>query len=505
MHKVFKLLILAFIAINIVFCAWYVLHNDILFHTDISRDFLLLQEIDEKKLVLLGPRSSTSGLFHGPLWLYLNYPAFVIGQGNPLSVGWFWIFLIITFLVTSFFIAKKLFDETTAYLFTLFLSVFLIFEARGLFNPHGAFFLLPAFFFFFIQSFQTMRIRNLLIFLFIAGCIIQFQMAIGIPLLMLASIPLCYKIIKTKKFTHLLAFFILLIPLSTFILFDLKHQFIQLHSVFSYIFSDNLNTEKYGNFLGLLSDRFNFLTNAGIGVFKNTYEGKNIIAAMIIAVFLLIQLKDNKYRTIYLSFIYLYIGYYALSLVNKTGGMLYHYYVPLFPLVFLIFASFITSRYKLFFFVIFLFVYLTNFQQARLYIANSQTFFGKDQNSWKFLSEMGKEVYKGPENEFGYFIYMPDSLAYQPKYAVSYVARHSTQKALSFQKKSITYLVIAPPPADNPHMKDNWWKVNQVRITNAAESTATFSNGYKIEKYVLSAEEQRVSFDPAIDTGIHFR
>lgn len=491
--------------VNIVFCAWYVLHQDILFQTDIARDFLLLQEIDDKKLVLLGPRSSTGGLFHGPLWLYLNYPAFVIGQGNPLVVGWFWIGLIILFLATSFLIAKKLFEENTAYLFTLFLSVMLIFEARGLFNPHGAFFLLPVFFFLFIRSIQTLRLKFVLPFFFVAGCIIQFQMAIGIPLLILSSLPLCYEMIKQKKPLYLFSFFILLLPLATFILFDLKHQFIQLHSLISYIFGSNFDTKTYTNVWGLVQNRIALMTGTGLGIFKDVTGTSNLIIGLIVIILLAIQIKDKKYRLIYFSFIYLYVGYYFLSLTNKSGGMLYHYYMPFYPLVFLVFASFITSRYKMLFFVVFLFAYLSNFTSAKAYLASSENFFGKDQNSWKFLSQMGQKVYMGNEKELGYFIYMPDSLAYQPKYAVSYAAQHTTQQVSYFQKKPVTYLVIAPPPPDNPFMKDEWWKTVQVKIDSKPEKVITFENGYKIEKYLLSGEEQKIPFDPAIDTGIHFR
>lgn len=505
MHKVFKLLILILITINLIFCAWYVLHNDLLFHTDIARDFLLLQEIDEKKLVLLGPRSSTGGLFHGPLWMYLNYPAYVVGQGNPIVVGWFWIILIATFLGTSFVIAKKLFSDTTAHLFTLFLSVFLIFEARGLFNPHGAFFLLPAFYFFFIRSLQTLQLRTLIMFFFITGCIIQFQMAIGIPLLILGSIPLVYQMIKQKKLRYFLTFFVLLIPLSTFILFDLKHQFIQLHSLLSYVFGNNLDTKTYGNFWGVILDRLELISNAGIGIFKNDVGAKNLITGIFIVFLLAIQIKDNKYKTQYLSFIYLFVGYYLLSIINKSGGMLYHYYMPLFPLVFLVFASFVTSRYKILFLLIFVFAYTSNFQLARTYIVDSQSFFGKNQNSWKFLSEMTKRFYAVPEHEFGYFIYMPDSLAYQPKYAVSYASKNSAKLSFYFQKKPVTYILIAPPPPDKIGMEDAWWRVNQARINNTPQATINFPNGYKIEKYVLNEDEQKIPFDPTIDTGIHFR
>src|SRR5688572_10815215 len=86
------LLVLFFILLNILLSSWYVLHNDLVFNSDIARDFLLFEEISQKKIVLIGPRASgIPGLFHGPLWLYVNYPAYIIGQGNPVVVGWWWV------------------------------------------------------------------------------------------------------------------------------------------------------------------------------------------------------------------------------------------------------------------------------------------------------------------------------------------------------------------------------------------------------------------------------
>lgn len=136
MNKLIKISCLVGIALSLLGCSWYVLHNDIFFYTDIARDFFLFQEIATKKFVLLGPKSSTTGLFHGPLWMYLNFPAFFLGRGNPVVVGWFWILLIAGFLLSSFVIAKKLFNDSIAYIYTLLLAISLIFVARGLYNPY---------------------------------------------------------------------------------------------------------------------------------------------------------------------------------------------------------------------------------------------------------------------------------------------------------------------------------------------------------------------------------
>ena len=121
-------LFLILTGINIFLSSWSVLYGDINFVSDIARDMFLLKEIEQKIVVLIGPRAS-GYMFHGPLWSYINYPGYVIGNGNPVAVGWYWIFLIILFLVGGFTIAKRLFNKDTALLIVLMTSLYLAFHA----------------------------------------------------------------------------------------------------------------------------------------------------------------------------------------------------------------------------------------------------------------------------------------------------------------------------------------------------------------------------------------
>src|SRR3989338_5531608 len=129
MNTIFRLLFFAFVCFNFILSSWFVLHHDIIFSSEVARDFFLLDELHQKKIVLIGP-SSTTGLFHGPLWTYLNYPAYIFGGGDPVVVGWGWIIFVLFFIASGFFIAKTLLDSKTAYLFTLMNSVYMVFHAK---------------------------------------------------------------------------------------------------------------------------------------------------------------------------------------------------------------------------------------------------------------------------------------------------------------------------------------------------------------------------------------
>ena len=107
------------------------IHGDIFFHTDIARDFLLIKDVViNHKLTLIGPRTGgITGVFHGPLWLYLNSLPFVITHGNPSSMAWFWYLLMIGALYFIFITAKKIFNTNIALISVSFLSIFYIRQA----------------------------------------------------------------------------------------------------------------------------------------------------------------------------------------------------------------------------------------------------------------------------------------------------------------------------------------------------------------------------------------
>src|SRR5581483_10876995 len=229
--KIFALLI---IILNLVLGAWDVLHGELNFNTDIARDFLLLENvIQTHKLALIGPRSGgINGLFHGPLWLYINLPVYILSKGNPVGVGWFWIFLTALATIIVYIVGKSIFDHKVGLFSAILFSAYSISNAASYENPFGAVLLSPIFFYFFYKYLIKNEVKYLLFSLLTLGCIIQFQVAFGGPILILISLYLLYfTILKTKKYLHFLSYLILIIPFSTYILFELRHNFLQTHSV----------------------------------------------------------------------------------------------------------------------------------------------------------------------------------------------------------------------------------------------------------------------------------
>jgi hypothetical protein len=82
-----------------------------------------------------------------------------------------------------------------------------------------------------------------------------------------------------------------------------------------------------------------------------------------------------------------------------------------------------------------------------------------------------------------------------------YAASIFHKQAYSFKKQPITYIIAVP----HQFIQDEWWRKNQLFITQDPKMTIKFNNGYKIEKYALTEEQIKVPFDPKIDLGINFR
>lgn len=496
-----------FLSLPIIFLSsWYVLNGDLIFHTDMGRDFLLLDELFHKKFVLVGPRADWTGLFHGPLWLYFNLPAYFVGRGNPIVVGWYWIFMLIIFATVYYFIARKMFDRNTAFLYIpLFLSSMIVYT-NNFYNPIGALFLIPIFYYLTFQYTKTKKIIYMLLDLLIAGFIFQFQIAVGGPLLILLIAYFIYQILKEKKYFHLLGFSTLFIPLSTSILFDIRHNFMQFNAVINH-FSGK---EKFSSvdFLVKLSNRISTLTGSGLGFFSGQYWFFNIISGyiLVLTIYHVFTNKKIEFKIQYGLFLLFYLGFYFLSMIHN-GLVLVHYLLPLIPLPILIFASSYKHLNKKLFTIVYFFIIITNIAIGINLVRSSYQYIGKDKSSWKFLLTVAKTVYENSdEKNIGVYLFAPDMYGYSQKYAMLYGQSLFPEKTMSFSKKrKETFLVYEPAPLDRPYLNGEDWRTGLVKIHTSPVKVIKFPNGYKIEKYVLDENQLKIPSDSLLNDWVSQR
>lgn len=511
MNRYLTLFLLFVVGINIFYLAWYPLHGDIFFQTDIARDFLLLEDLALRKIVLIGPRSGgLFGMFHGPSWMYINLPVFLLSKGNPVASGWFWVLLFSLYLAVSFNLAKNLFDEQTAYIFITLLSLFPSIpdiahgEVNGFYNPFGAMFLMPLLYYLLVSYLRKPSIRLLAATLLVNGFMIQFQIAFGGPLLILSTIIIIYSIIRSKRYFDLYAFLILLIPFSTYILFDVRHGFSHIRSILH--LTGNTVAEKI-SLLEIVKQRLGMLFITGPHFFEAPHDVFNLVFSLVLAfgIYFAIHKKKENRIPYYLA-LYLYIGYFVLSCAHN-GWLMYYYWFPIYPLVFFVFASLHKILPKKLFFFMLVMAILPNLFLKYQFLQESKGFIGKHENSWKFQSSLAQTIFKDAKgHEFGFFIYSPDIFAYQSKYPFVFAQKQNPQTKMNiYTRKPLTYLVLAPAPLNKPWMTGDWWKANKVGIRKPANKTIPFENGYVIERYDLTEKDLQIPSDQNLNDWIYFR
>lgn len=498
---------IAFIILNVILSAWWLIHGDIRYDVDISRDFLLIKEIiDTKRIPLIGSHTSIGGVFHGPLWYYLNLPVFYIWGGSPIFIGWFWFGLSILTLVIFWVVCEKLFNRNTALLATLLYSansiINPIFGLKMFFPPYGAVVLSPLFFYMFLKYIKTKKPIFLGLSLLLVGFFIQFEMAFGIPILILVTIFLAYFLYTKKLLKHLLVYPIILIPLSTFILFDLRHDLIQTKSLFKYLISQ---TDKL-NF-----NLIDFLVEKITGIFSDTFflltQDNRLLSWVYSLLFILLIFKSKipkSTKTIYLVFLYFYLGYWIIYLFLKP--LWSSYYWPLLPLIIMLYVGFVNFTLRKIFLIIYIPLLVWNMYIGISYIKDSNLEISqRGRNSWAFNKFIAESIFDDAEGEFGYFIFTPERWVYQGWYALDFVQKQFPQKkGYPFIKKDLTYLIIFDSPKVYPDPVSMGWKITDLKINQEPQKRSRIDR-VEIQKYYLTEEEKNKPINPYLLNSTFFR
>lgn len=498
---IFFALLTIFTLYSIYLSAFFVLRGEVHLTNDIGRDFLLLQELDQKKIVFIGARANVPNVFHGVFWTYLNYPAYLIGHGNPVVVAWFWVLLGVVFLATTFLIIRKLFNTLAALLGVALLSIILATHTNDIFGQEATFYFMPFFLFTIYMYIQSKKVFYLVLHFIMVGIFVQLNIGVGGLFAMLSVILSLGIIIKNRLWKHLATFLFIPLMLLNYIVFDAHHGF--------HILKALLGVGKSSKFIIPINSWIQNRIDNLISMQIFTGDGKILrwILFLLMSVFGIVEIKNkSKQKNFFLLLGFYYFGYMLLSYLNK-GIMLVDYIYLLTPISVIWLAAFIKGRYKMIFIPVIIFIIYLNFNFANSYLLLSQKIFiGKSQDSWVSLNTVAQSIIKSQKGqEFGYYVYSPDSFAYQQRYAMIYAFSNAHAKAFEYVKKETTYVIVSSRPADNPYMGQDWWIKNEARITNYPIEKKTFPSGYMTEKFNLTPDEQKIPHDPNIELGLHFR
>lgn len=194
---VFALIVLAFV-LRVLF----IFQDGVSFHYDMARDaFEAAQIWQNGHLKILGPPTSTPGLYHGVFYYYLIAPFYMLGQGDPRVVAIFLSFINSLVIIPIVVLAKDLFKSNKwAYLAGFLFAV--SFEgtqyASWISNPAPAV-LTVALFFLSLRLWQKGKTYGLYLAILSAVLSTQFQFFLIYLLVLIPIFGIMFKIKTSPK------------------------------------------------------------------------------------------------------------------------------------------------------------------------------------------------------------------------------------------------------------------------------------------------------------------
>lgn len=173
-----KIAVFAPIVLAFVLRALFIYQGGVSFHYDMARDAFEAEQIwKSHHLKILGPPTSTPGLYHGVLYYYLIAPFYGLGNGDPKAVAVFLSLINSLTVIPIFLLAKDLFRSNKLALLAGFLFA-VSFEATQyapwISNPTPAV-LAVALFFLFLRLWQKGKNYGLYLSVLSAAFSTQFQ------------------------------------------------------------------------------------------------------------------------------------------------------------------------------------------------------------------------------------------------------------------------------------------------------------------------------------------
>lgn len=190
--------IFIFIILAFVIRVLFIFQGGVSFHYDMARDAFAAEQIwKNRHLKILGPPTSTPGLYHGVLYYYLIAPFYMLGNGDPRVVAIFLSFINSLVIIPVMLLTKDLFQKNMWAILAGFLFA-VSFEASSygpwLSNP-GPAVLTVALFFLSLRIWQKGKIYGLYLAALLAALSTQFQFFL---IYLFILIPLFAIIFKAK-------------------------------------------------------------------------------------------------------------------------------------------------------------------------------------------------------------------------------------------------------------------------------------------------------------------
>lgn len=491
------------------------LNGDFYYLVDQSRDLLLAKSlVIDHKLTLIGPRTGIGGIFHGPLWIYMIAPFFAIAKGNPFfTLAPLFILVSIATVIAGFFVGLRLYGKWMGLLLALLLTISASLVQTVPFTTNAQ--VLPLVFLLYLYSiFQFMRGKEIyfIFALFFIGLGFQFESAFAVLWIPLTLIAILLRRRMPSIRNILLGTGAFLFATATFILFDLRHQFLMTSSMLRIFLNPMKPLPGYEQYTDLgfrFNDRILGLWNSLFTPLFTIESITKYLLLLILAFGIIFFLRNffltrnlGKYDKEYLFVLIAPILIYGIYILYPLP-LWQHYLLPISILGGFLLALSIQRiftkgiGYKILVVVFLILAISPAIAWIKDNYFNPVEYIPSSDGSYRNQLEVARWVLEDTGNkEYGYFVYSPGILTYNMDYLLWWLSAKENRIAPSNKKHPTTYLILSPHP-ENDKGAYEYWKKNVVRTKGKVMTMKKFTSGILVEKLAIPSD------DPAPDPNYY--
>jgi hypothetical protein len=313
---------------------------------DTGRDLLWTRDIVVlKDFTLIGPWTSLTGVFFGPLWYYLLAAIFIPLGGHPITGTVLSTFLSLATIFLLFFIGKKIKDDFLGLILAFLGAVYtvLINTSVTSLNPNPNLFLSTLVIYLFYKLFNVEK-RNfwrcLGLLFFSVSLFFHFSTPTGLYFTMFLFFYLIFSFLKRKRFNFKkfsISSIFFVIPFLPQIVFELRNNFLQIRSFMSFLKGDINSLQGYMGLTKRTLNRWGIIS----GFYKDLIPyGQNVLiqlffAAVVFYSFYLVLRNKEKIKNLYwINFAIIGSTFFVFNFLFKAA--LRPWYLFHIPMVFLV-------------------------------------------------------------------------------------------------------------------------------------------------------------------------
>lgn len=246
MYRKLNLILFCLVIILAVFTRTYRMQELSIFIADQAIISTEVLKIIRGDLTLLGTRTSIAPIYFGPIALYLMVPFYYLFNGYPLAGTIFQTILQILTIPIIFLIGKKVKNSQVGIFATFIFSIsgLLIEYSRAAFNTTTALSLSTLAIYLLFLTFDRYSSWKIIVMGILLGWVFQINFITVSLFIAIATFPiLFYRKLMTFKYYSLLAIGFL-IGFSPYLLFELRHNFLNSLEMFNYLFRSESGNSK---------------------------------------------------------------------------------------------------------------------------------------------------------------------------------------------------------------------------------------------------------------------